>query len=149
MLPHSMLRPILIADDEDEDIVLLIHTLRRSHIENPIHSVSHAQGVLEYLLAHSHSIEDHPERPALIFLDARMPGHDGFFVLEWIHQHKEFHAIPVVVITGDREILETNHAYRLGAIAVLEKEWTADLITKLPVVATRLLRFSSPAAKAA
>ena len=40
------------------------------------------------------------ERPSLILLDLMMPEMDGFEFAERVHQHPEWRAIPIVVVTA-------------------------------------------------
>jgi len=71
------------------------------------------------------------EPPALdaILLDIRMPGMDGLEVLRRIKAREEFRAVPVLMLTAQRDESLLDQAFRAGAV---------DYITK-PIVVTELL----------
>lgn len=63
----------------------------------------------------------------LVISDIRMPELDGLALLKWI---KSSHRVPVVLITGFSEIIETAEAYRLGADDFLLKPFQAEDILR-------------------
>ena len=56
-----------------------------------------------------------------IVSDIKMPGMDGFEVLEWIRRQWEFFELCVVMLTNSDHIRDANEAYRLGANSFLVK----------------------------
>ena len=59
--------------------------------------------------------------PALVLLDLKLPGMDGFEVLSWIRRHPQLSRLHVVVLTSSGQIRDANQAYQLGANSFLVK----------------------------
>lgn len=59
--------------------------------------------------------------PDLILLDLRLPGPDGFEILEWIRGRESHAATPVVVLTGAATEQERERAYALDATTFVQK----------------------------
>ena len=59
--------------------------------------------------------------PAMVLLDIKMPGMDGFEVLAWIRRQWEFFQLCVVMLTNSDHIRDVNEAYHLGANSFLVK----------------------------
>ncbi len=53
--------------------------------------------------------------PALMLLDLKMPGVDGFGVLEWFRQFKKGKDLPIVVMTASNNESDREKAIALGA----------------------------------
>src|SRR5262249_9406652 len=60
--------------------------------------------------------------PRLILLDLKMPGMDGFDVLEWARARKQFSGIPIIVLTSSDSNRDVQLAYDLGANSFIVKE---------------------------
>jgi CheY-like chemotaxis protein len=107
---------ILIVEDSEDDILLMRCAFEKASIKNPVHFVRTGDDVIAYLSGE----EQFSNRvkfplPALILLDLKLPGKDGFEVLSWIRQHHRFRTLPVVVLTASAQMDAVNRAYRLGA----------------------------------
>src|SRR4051812_10314413 len=63
------------------------------------------------------------EPPALdaILLDIRMPGMDGLEVLRRIKAREEFRAVPVLMLTAQRDESLLDQAFRAGAVDYITK----------------------------
>ena len=66
------------------------------------------------------------EKPAIVLTDIKMPGMDGLEVLSRVH--KEFPALPVVIISGHGTIQTAVEATRLGAYDFIEKPLSIDKV---------------------
>ena len=62
---------------------------------------------------------------ALVMLDLRLPGHDGWVVLEKLKGDPVFSVIPVVVFTASAGIPQQEKAIAMGAAAYLVKPLSA------------------------
>jgi DNA-binding response OmpR family regulator len=62
---------------------------------------------------------------ALVLLDLRLPGPDGWSVLRAIKSNLEFSAIPVIVLTAIAESLQRRRTLRMGADRYLIKPLSA------------------------
>ncbi|MBY0494587.1 MAG: sigma-54 dependent transcriptional regulator [Cyanobacteria bacterium] len=80
------------------------------------------------------------ETPDLVFLDIKMPGMDGFEVLQKVHHLVE--SIPFVVISGHEETAGAVKAIKLGAFDFINKPIEQDrvLLTVRNAVDTRRLK---------
>src|SRR2546430_8674603 len=114
--------PILIAEDREDDVVLIRRALLHSRITNPIQVVSTGEGVISYLSGEGKFANraEYP-LPSLLLLDLKMPRMDGFEVLRWLRQQPGLKALRVVVLTSSEEIRDVNEAYQLGANSFLVK----------------------------
>ena len=59
--------------------------------------------------------------PALVLLDIKMPGMDGFEVLKWIRNQPSLAKLCVVMLTSSDQIQDANKAYQFGANSFLVK----------------------------
>ncbi len=114
---------ILLVEDREDDILLVQRALEKACVKNPLHSVLSGEDAVAYLEgAGKYCNRTEYPLPALIFLDLKLPGMDGFEVLTWIRRHDTFRALPVVVLTSSDRMSEVNKAYRLGANSFFIKE---------------------------
>jgi CheY-like chemotaxis protein len=106
---------VLVADDSESDRLLLRTAMRRATRLQIIAEVRNGEEVIAYLSRHGET----PERaglflPHLLLLDLKMPGRDGFEVLEWLRTRK-FDAMTVVALTGSMQPDHIRRALDLGA----------------------------------
>src|SRR6185436_12456980 len=103
---------ILIVDDCVEDTTLLRKNLLSLGIINPIfvlaccsEAVGYLEGVGEF------SDRTRYPMPAVIFLDLKFPGMDGFEFLKWIKDRHELRHILVVAVSGYNDMHSVRRAY--------------------------------------
>jgi CheY-like chemotaxis protein len=134
--------PVLIVDDDENDILLVQRAFERAGLQNPIHIVKGGFSALAYLNGDSpyHDRSKYP-LPALVLLDINMPGMDGFEVLKRIRQQKSLAHVAVVMLTSVEEIRIVTRAYHLGATSFLIKPLdfcnASELMHSLQRVAAR------------
>ena len=66
-------------------------------------------------------LESTAPAPDVILLDVMMPEMDGLELLEALHRHPQWKALPVVVLTARSDTHTVNRAQQLGAKAYLVK----------------------------
>ncbi len=76
-----------------------------------------------------HLLQTH--QPDVIFLDHIMPGMDGFQVLEQLKSNPVTQAIPVVMYTSQSAPKYTIEAMALGAVGVMPKQVSNDLLSQM------------------
>jgi diguanylate cyclase (GGDEF)-like protein len=103
-------RPIVVLADDDPSIRLMV----RHVLESEDFDIVEASDGLEAIKA----VEKH--HPALILLDAVMPGIDGFTTCQQI-KDKGHTDIPVMMITGLDDDASVERAYEVGAIDFITK----------------------------
>jgi len=70
-------------------------------------------------------------RPDLILLDVKMPGMDGFRVLQELRNNSETKLIPVIMLTGIDDAKSLKMATSLGAIEYITKPFNAEALLHL------------------
>lgn len=113
---------ILLAEDREDDIILIQRAFKVGGIRYPLMVVRDGEEAIAYLSgAGRYSNRELYPIPALFLLDLTLPVTDGFEVLRWIQIRPELKDIPVVVLTASDKIRDVNQAYRLGAHSFLVK----------------------------
>src|SRR5690349_7529259 len=90
---------LLLAEDLEDDVFIMRRAIKSAGIRNPLAVVSDGRELLAYLSGEGqyHDRNNFP-LPFLLFLDLKMPHHDGFECLEVIGQNPSLKHIPVVVL---------------------------------------------------
>ncbi len=138
---------ILVAEDDASDALLLKLAFRRTNNNSDVHFVQNGEEVIAYLLGEA-PFEDRNQfpLPGVLLLDLRMPRVDGYDVLEWLGQHREFRGITVGVLSGMEGTASIQRAFELGADFYLIKPHDpAELASLVNQIAERQSR-SAPAA---
>jgi CheY-like chemotaxis protein len=113
---------ILVAEDREDDIILIRRAFTRARVVNPIHVVRDGEEALAYLKGEGKYANraDYPF-PELVLLDLKMPRMDGFEVLRWVRAQPNLRTLRVVVLTSSEDVRDVNLAYQLGANSFLVK----------------------------
>ncbi|MDB6124310.1 MAG: response regulator receiver protein [Pedosphaera sp.] len=122
---------ILIAEDDENDIVLMQHLFKTCKVLNPIQVVSDGEEAIAYLSGEGAFADRsrHPV-PALFLLDLKMIKKGGLEVLEWL-QTQPRPAYPVIILTGMQDLSQMKEAYKLGAHSFLMKPLEKNEFLKL------------------
>jgi len=113
---------ILLAEDLEEDIILIRRAFGKAGVKNPLFVVRNGEEAIAYLSGVGHyAHRDEFPLPNLLLLDLKMFGVDGFDVLRWLKQQPELSNLRVVVLTSSEDIRDVEEAYRLGASSYLVK----------------------------
>ena len=113
---------ILVAEDQESDVLLLRRAFDRAGIETPVQVVSDGEEAIAYLegVGKFANRAEHP-LPDLLLLDLKMPRKDGFDVLQWLQGQPALASLRTVVLTTSDRIWDVNRAYELGANSFLVK----------------------------
>lgn len=113
---------ILIADDDEEDRMLIRDALLESRLKNGLQFVEDGEQLLDYLYNRGKfSDKEKYPKPGIILLDLNMPKKDGREALKEIKQDPRLKTIPVVILTtskAEEDILKT---YNLGVSSFITK----------------------------
>jgi Response regulators consisting of a CheY-like receiver domain and a winged-helix DNA-binding domain len=113
---------ILLAEDRDDDIVLIRKAFEKAELANPMYVVKNGEEGVAYLMGEEpFSNRNEYPLPDLILLDLKMPKLDGFETLLWIRNQPGIRNIPVVILTSSENLGDVTKAYALGANSFLVK----------------------------
>ncbi|WP_423198514.1 Response regulator [Cupriavidus sp. H19C3] len=116
-----MLRPILLVEDNPDDIELTLIALEKSRLANPVVSLRDGAEALDYLRREGTWAGRAEENPAVILLDKKLPKIDGHEVLKAVRADERLRRIPVVMLTSSREERDLLRSYDLGVNAYVVK----------------------------
>jgi CheY-like chemotaxis protein len=111
----TTLRPILLAEDNPNDVELTLTALHRLNLANEIVVVGDGAEVLDFLRRRNEFSTRAPVPPAIIMLDLKMPRVDGLEALRQVRADPELKMLPIVILTSSREESDLVKGYELGA----------------------------------
>lgn len=109
---------ILIVEDNPDDFEAIQRGLSR-HIRNPLQHLDNGDAALDYLFRRGQYAQ--APRPGLILLDLRMPGTDGYEVLQQVKSDPMLKSIPVIILTSSKSEEDIEFCYRIGANSYVPK----------------------------
>jgi CheY-like chemotaxis protein len=116
------LPPILVADDDEDDVFFVQRLVKKTGIKNPVRTFNDGTEVVNYLTRSRLSVAGQKHRPPLLlFLDLNMAGLGGFGFLEWARSKKELAPLTIVVLTNSCSAEDMSRALELGADRYLVK----------------------------
>lgn len=130
------LRPILLVDDNEDDVFFMKRALKSAGINHPLQVAADGEMAIQYLKGEGAfaSRADYP-LPCFVFLDLKLPRRSGIEVLQWMRSQTETQGIVVVIMTSSREPRDIDMASRHGANAYLVKPaGAAELLEILQAV---------------
>ena len=110
---------ILIVDDNPGDVRLTAEALKDSKVQNRLHTAQDGMEAIAFLRRKGEYA--HAPLPDLILLDLNMPRMNGSQLLAKVKEDSELKHIPVVILTGSREIDDIIKANNLHADCYVTK----------------------------
>ena len=115
-------RDILIVEDNQDDLDLALHVLKRHNLANKIMVVRDGEEALDFLFCR----EKYDDRsfhypPRLVLLDLKLPKLDGIEVLQQVKGDPRTKTIPVVILTSSKEERDLMDSYNGGANSYIQK----------------------------
>jgi len=113
---------VLLAEDDEHDIVATKRAWKKHHIANPLYIVTNGEECLDFLYQRGkYSEPDTAPRPGILLLDIKMPKMDGLAVLEHIRKDKGLRRTPVIILTTSKAEEDRLRGYDLGVNAYIVK----------------------------
>jgi CheY-like chemotaxis protein len=125
-------RCILLAEDDENDVVFIQRAFRHAEISNPVQIVPDGQAAIEYLSG-SGDFSDRGRypMPCLLLLDLKMPRKTGLEVLEWARTQPTLRSLPIIILSSSVHSSDIEAAYQNGANAFVTKPSGAPERTEL------------------
>ena len=112
---------ILIVEDDPGDTLLALEVLSELELDACSLVLNSAEEAMEFLRAQGRHSNRGPGLPHVILVDLKMPGMDGFALLEEIKGDAQLRSIPVMVLSSSDERVDVERARALGAAGYLVK----------------------------
>jgi CheY-like chemotaxis protein len=129
MTPSGAFFPILIADDDGDDKMMVEKALKENRVANPLVTVSDGEELLDYL--RRKGVYKDAATPCFVLLDLNMPRLDGREALKIIKSDPDLKKIPVVILTTSQAEEDIMRGYNLGANSYITKPVTFEGLVKV------------------
>jgi len=114
--------PVLLAEDDENDVLLLRRAFKKAAVPNPLVVVNDGEGAIKYLSgAGPYADRDRYPLPSLLITDLKMPKANGFDVLAWLRNNGAPSEVRTIVLTSSLDETDKQRAFDLGARAYLVK----------------------------
>jgi CheY-like chemotaxis protein len=135
-------RSILVAEDDESDVLLLQRAFKEAGLQNALHFTHDGQDAIEFFLRQRQAPDD--RLPALVILDLKMPRKSGIDVLQWIRQQPGLQCLPVMIFSSSARREEIERSYLLGANGFLVKPASTAERAELARFFKAWLQFNQP-----
>lgn len=110
---------ILLADDNDDDILMIQKAFKNAKVLNGLNVVKDGEEAMAYLRREG-KYKD-ALRPGLLLLDINMPKKDGWTVLKEVKADPELKSLPVIILTTSKQEEDVARSYAAGACSFISK----------------------------
>jgi CheY-like chemotaxis protein len=117
---------ILIIEDNPDDEELLLHQLRKAHLDQHVKVISDGRSAIEYL----RETGSRNEEIIALFLDLHLPIVSGLQVLEQVRLNEQTSDLPVIVVTSSNSPEDLEKCHRLGVSCYVQKPITLTTFSK-------------------
>lgn len=114
-------RRILLVEDNPQDEMLTLRSLKKVNLANAVDVVRDGQQALDYLFGEGEFATAPPIRPAAVLLDLGLPKISGLEVLARLRAEERTRSLPVVILTSSDEEQDRLRAYLNGANSFVRK----------------------------
>lgn len=115
-------RPILLVEDNPDDVALTLRAFRRQRIVNEVVVAKDGVEALDYLFGTGlHAGRNARELPAVVLLDLKLPKLDGLDVLKKLRASPATRLLRIIVLTSSKEEQDILQSYDLGAHSYIRK----------------------------
>jgi two-component system response regulator len=112
-------RPILLVEDNPDDVELTVHALEQNGVKNPVVVATNSAEAFERLFGKEGA--EPPALPAIVLLDLNLPRIGGIEILRRIRANERTRLLPVVILTSSKEERDLIDSYTSGANSYVRK----------------------------
>ena len=99
----AKIHPLLLAEDDENDVFFMRRAFLKAQIANPLHRVKDGEEAISYLRGEGeYANREKFPMPHLLLLDLKMPRRNGFEVIAWVRSHPSVKRLPIVVLTSSQ-----------------------------------------------
>ncbi|UZD23131.1 response regulator [Algoriphagus halophytocola] len=113
---------ILVAEDDEDDKLLILKAFERTLPKENVTCVEDGEALIKYLKRESpyHDLVKYPN-PDIILLDLNMPKKDGREALSEIKSNEDLKMIPVIIFTTSNNNDDIRVTYKMGSSSFITK----------------------------
>ena len=123
-------RPVLLVEDNLDDVELTRETLQRARIMNDLIVINDGEAALDSLVRAVGGGAKPESLPAVVLLDLNLPKLDGFGVLKQIRADERLRRLPVIILTTSPEQESVGKCYELYADHFIRKPVNLERLTE-------------------
>jgi len=116
----TALPPILIVDDDSDDLFILKHVLTKAGVENAVVAFQDATAALSYLVSENKRL-GRLYVPCIVFTDFNMPRLSGAEFIQAIRHEAGIDQLPIIVVSNSEDPRDLQAARTAGANRFLIK----------------------------
>lgn len=121
---------ILLVEDNEDHVFLTRRALKNSGYPVRLHVVEDGDAAVDFVYRQGEYSQ--APRPDLILLDLKLPGRDGFEVLQELKSNPSAKTIPIILLTSSAAESDIVRGYGLGTNSYVTKPVEFDeMLTKL------------------
>src|SRR5690349_15672785 len=122
---------ILLAEDDENDVLLFRIALDGAHLTNPVYDVPDGRKAIEYLKGEGPFADRlrYP-LPGVLLMDLKMPRMNGFELLKALQEEPDLKQMPVVVLSSSSQPSDIKRAWDLGADDYQVKPHSFEALTE-------------------
>jgi DNA-binding response OmpR family regulator len=140
--------PILLAEDDENDVFLMRRAFREAGLIHPLVVVGNGQEAISYLNGEGlYADRKQYPWPCLLLLDLKMPLVDGFEVLAWLQRRRRPTRLTVVILSSSMLEQDQLQALKLGADSyVVKPQDFTELVKVVRGLSGRINQIPAPPA---
>jgi CheY-like chemotaxis protein len=124
--------PILLAEDNEDDVFLMQRAFKKARLNNPLRVVPDGEQTLAYLKGEGvYGDRKKYPYPSLLLLDIKMPGMNGLEVLSAVRKDPSLKRLVVIFLTSSNQQRDIKEAFDLNANSYLVKPAGTDGMTSV------------------